>query len=112
MPKMSKTSQNPPNHLTNPSKLWWSEVYSQYTFEAHHLKLLTLAAEALDQAERARVTLAKEGETVLDRYDVPKKHPAVSNERAAIYRYMALLKLLGINEDQEDKKPAGRPMEY
>ena len=111
MPKMLKTNQNPPKHLTTSSKLWWVEVSSQYNFETHHLKLLTLAAEALDQAERARVVLAKEGETVLDRHGVPKKHPAVSNERAAIYRYMALLKLLGINEDQEEPKSVGRPME-
>ena len=109
---MEKTNQTPPKHLTKASKLWWSEVYSQYNFETHHLKLLTLAAEALDQAERARITLAKEGETCLDRYGVPKKHPAISNERAAIYRYMALLKLLGINEDQEEKRPVGRPQEY
>lgn len=108
---MDKSSQTPPDHLTTSSKLWWTETYSQYKFEAHHLKLLTLAAEALDQAERARVTLAKEGETCLDRYDVPKKHPAVSNERAAIYRYMALLKLLGINEDQEEHRAVGRPQE-
>jgi hypothetical protein len=49
--------------------------------EAHAIKLLTIAAEAIDRREEARATIAKDGAYVLDRYGCTKAHPALAVER-------------------------------
>ena len=43
-----KQSPKPPRHLKAPTKRWWKSVVDGYSLEPHHVRLLTLAAEAWD----------------------------------------------------------------
>ena len=105
---MGKTQQQPPEHLSTSSKTWWKEVVSKYEFtEGHSLKLLNLAATALDTAEDARKTVADEGATIMDRHSVAKRHPAVSIELQAVASFVRLLDALGINDEVSSSRPAG-----
>jgi len=96
----------PPKHLTAASKRWWRAVLDDYALEEHHLRLLTLAAEAWDRAQQARETLAAEGTTYLDRFGAPRKHPAVSIEEQASSRFMRLLRELDL---EGEPRPESRP---
>jgi hypothetical protein len=47
-----------PANLTKPSRSWWRSVMADYALEPHHVRLLTLAAEAWARAAEAREQLA------------------------------------------------------
>ena len=50
-----------PAHLRSATRAWWRKTAEIYLLEDHHLKLLTLAGEALDRATEAREALAAAG---------------------------------------------------
>lgn len=50
-----------PDHLSDDAAKWWRSVNREYDLEDHHLRLLTLAAEAWDRTQQAREVLAIEG---------------------------------------------------
>ena len=79
-----------------------------YTLEPHHLKLLSLAAEAWDRYCGARDRLAVEGVTVETREGM-RAHPCVAIERNALASFAALVKQLGLDEVGEPKRGPGRP---
>jgi len=90
-------SIKPPLHLSVNSRKWWSQVAATYELEPHHIKLLTMAAEALDRAEEARETITREGAYYEDRFGQPKKHPALSVERDARIQFARLLRELALD---------------
>ena len=45
-------SSLPPRHLKPATKRWFGHVTENYELEQHHIRLLTLAAQAWDRAER------------------------------------------------------------
>jgi hypothetical protein len=51
--------------------------------EPHTVKLLTIAAEALDRREGARQAIARDGAFLTDRWGQVREHPAVRVERDA-----------------------------
>ena len=105
---MGKTQMKPPEHLSTSSKVWWKEVVSKYEFsEGHSLKLLTLAAEALDRAQESREALEETGLIVQDRYGVAKRSPAFTCELQAVASFVRLLDALGINDEVSGSRPAG-----
>jgi len=86
-----------PEHLTKASRTWWSGVAAEYEFEDHHLRLLTLAAEAWDRGQQARETVAKEGAYYLNRGGEPRAHPGVAVERDSRTAFARLLRELDID---------------
>jgi len=44
----------PPTHLQPATAAWFRNVTRNYVLEEHHVRLLTLAAQAYDRAEEAR----------------------------------------------------------
>lgn len=98
-----------PRHLAAPTKKWWDSVVKDYELEPHHVRLLTLACEALDRAEQARKILAKEGPVVADRFGTPRKHPAVSIEENARIAFARLVRELDLDgEPAPDPRPKRR----
>src|SRR5690625_7730683 len=87
----------PPRHLRAPTRRWWSEVVEEYVLEPHHLRLLTLAAEAWDRGEEARKILAKEGLTFTDRFGQPKARPEVAIERDSRIAFARMLRELALD---------------
>jgi P27 family predicted phage terminase small subunit len=97
------TAIKPPAHLRKSTQEWWTGINAEYELESHHLKLLSLAAEAWDRATTARETLAEHGIFYTDRWGAPRKHPAVSVAEAATIAFARLCRELDLNE--EDSSP-------
>ena len=85
-----------PAHLEPATGAWWVSVCVDYDLEPHHVRLLTLAAEAWDRAQEARVTIAKDGAYYRDRFGAPRPHPAVSVERDSRLSFARLLRELDL----------------
>jgi P27 family predicted phage terminase small subunit len=103
-------STRAPAHLSSQSRKWWLSVVNDYELQSHHLRLLTLAAEALDRAQEAREILQEENIIVHDRYGKPKAHPAVAIERDSRLAFARLLRELDLDASQPpDSRPPNLP---
>jgi phage terminase small subunit len=97
----------PPNHLSATARKWWASTAATFELEAHHLHLLTLAAEMLDRAAQARAVLDKLGLTYEDRFGAPRARPEVNAERHAKIAFARLLRELDL--DGEPPPSTSRP---
>lgn len=97
-----------PEHLATATKKWFREVLEQYDLEPHHVKLLTLAAEAWDRSVEAEKAIRKFGVLYKDPHsDKPKVNPAIKVKEQAEIIFARLLREL--NLDIEPPKSPGRP---
>ena len=95
-----------PKHLRRPTARWWAQVASEYDLEAHHIRLLTLAAQAWDRAEQAREALLKHGLTFEDRFGCPHARPEVAIERDSRIAFARLLRELALDvETPAESRP-------
>ena len=92
----------PPKHLSTASKRWWLEIVEGFALEPHHLRLLTLAAQAWDRAEQARAALAEFGLVYQDGQGLPKTRPEVAVERDSRIAFARLLRELGLESAPAD----------
>ena len=69
----------------------------EYALEPHHIRLLTLAAEAYDSAQGAREVLQREGKIFIDRFDQPKPRPEVAIQRDSAISFARLLRELDLD---------------
>lgn len=88
-----------PQHLQKATRAWWKSVEEDYFLEPHHIRLLTLAAEAWDRTEEARKAVEKYGLTYIDRFDQPRARPEVSIERDSRLAFARLLRELDLDVD-------------
>lgn len=97
------TSKHPaPAHLADGAKSFWESVQATYFItDAPGLRLLQLAAEALQEAERARLVLAKQGQTYKDRFKAPRPRPEVAIQRNAMLTFARLVKELRLDPPEE-----------
>ena len=101
-PHNSKSKQKQvvaPRHLSAAARRWWADVAAEYELESHHLKLLTMAAEAWDRCCDARRILDKEGMTFYDRFGQPKSRPEIAIERDSRVAFARLLRELTLDAD-------------
>ena len=96
-----------PQHLSASTRHWFESVCKSYELEPHHLKLLTLAAEAWDRTQQARTIIDSEGITFLDRFDQPKARPEIGIERDSRLAFARLVRELDL--DTEATPEASRP---
>lgn len=101
------SAKRAPAHLAEATKSWWRDVLAQYVLDAHHERLLTLAAESWDRAVQARLELADAGIIYVDRFGAPRAHPAVAIERDARLGFARLLRELDL--DAEPPRDPARP---
>ena len=90
-------NQTPPTHLSLETAQWWRSVMSEYALEPHHIRLLTLAAEAYDSAQDAREILQREGKIYIDRFDQPKPRPEVAIQRDSAIGFARMLRELDLD---------------
>jgi phage terminase small subunit len=97
----------PPKHVRAATAQWWQSVVDDYELEPHHLRLLTLAAEAWDRCAEAREALAEHGTTFTDRFGQPRARPEVAIERDSRIAFARLLRelALDVNEPAEELRP-------
>ncbi len=103
----SKPKLKPPKHLTSETVQWWAAVVGEFELEPHHVRLLTLAAEAFDRCQQARQVIDKQGLIYTDRFDQPVSRPEVAIERDSRTAFARLLRELDL--DTEPPRAAGRP---
>ena len=86
-----------PKHLKKATRKWFESVMSHYELEEHHIRLLTLACEAWERAQEARVMLKKRGMVYIDRFNAPKARPEVAIERDASILFARLVRELELD---------------
>jgi P27 family predicted phage terminase small subunit len=104
---MTKTKPKPPQYLKASTRRWFRDVVETFDLEPHHVRLLTLAAEAWDRVQEAREMIATAGAYFNDRFGCPKAHPAVAVERDSRIGFARLLRELAL--DVEPPRDSSRP---
>src|SRR5262249_27014789 len=87
---------------------WWRSVVRDYELEAHHLRLLELAADCWDRIVMARETILREGLTITSASGA-KTHPAVGVERDARLAFARLVRELDLDCEPPREQPGWRP---
>lgn len=106
-------TSRPPAHLQSATAKWWRSVITDFDLDPHHVRLLTLAAEAWDRGQQAREIIAAEGMTYLDRFGCPKPRPEVAIERDARIGFARLLRELALDGVEAPDAPrAPRTADY
>lgn len=85
-----------PPGLSSESLRWWEEMVSKFDMEPHHLELLRIAAEALDEYRAARAVIAKDGQSYSAGRGLRRARPEVAiahNARLAFIRAIRELNL-------------------
>ena len=90
-------SNLPPRHLKPATKRWFGHVTENYELEQHHIRLLTLAAQAWDRAEQAREALARRGLTFEDRFGAPHPRPEIAIERDSRIAFARLIREIDLD---------------
>lgn len=109
---LSAASPKPPKHLRKNTQKWFESVLDDFDLEPHHLKLLTLAAEAWDRACAAREVIDKDGLTFTDRFGQPKARPEVGIERDSRIGFARLLRELALDADMTPDSRPPRTRDY
>lgn len=86
-----------PSHLKEPTRAWWRNVVREWELEEHHIRLLTMAAEAYDRATDAQSILAEEGLVIAGREGGARPHPAVAIRRDAEISFSRLVRELDLD---------------
>src|SRR5687768_8617710 len=103
---MKQDSPKPPKHLKPATAEWWLSVMRDYHLEPHHVRILTLAAEAWDRGVQAREALADKGLTYEDRFKQPRARPEVAIERDSRISFARLVRELALDiEEPESSRP-------
>lgn len=101
-----KPAKKAPKHLKPQTAAWFDAVCHEYTLEPHHIRILTLAAEAWDRGQQAREAIDWHGLTFNDRFGVPKARPEIAIERDSRIAFARLIRELGLDIEQpEDPRP-------
>ncbi len=106
-----KPKTQAPDHLRPATKRWWVSVVEGWELQDHHLRLLTLAAEAWDRGELAREAIATNGMTYIDRFDAPKARPEVAIERDSRIAFARLVRELALDAGTPDS-PRPPPLQW
>ena len=86
-----------PAHLDPPTAAWWRQVVKDYVLGDDGERLLTMACEQWDLAQRARERLAQDGDYVTDRYGQVQPHPAIKVMREATSAFRLCIRSLNLS---------------
>jgi phage terminase small subunit len=95
----------PPAHLSDASADLWRLIVAGWELDPAQLELLTLACEARDQAEQARVELERAGSLFTVGHKGEKAHPAVLVHRDASLRFARLVRQLDLKPESAPSSP-------
>ena len=99
----------PPAHLSPSARQWWKTTVETYVLLEHHLRLLQLACEAWDEAQKARAQLEREGLTLPGREGGIRPHPCVAIERDARLAVARLVRELDLDTEPPVSERIGPP---
>jgi phage terminase small subunit len=99
---MEKTAQQPPEHLSDEAKAWFSAIVQDYVLAEHDLLTLRAAAESWDRCEAARRIVAKEGLTFVDNRKAIRPHPATQIEATARTQFLRAMRELNLPDPTDE----------
>ena len=99
---MEHKPPQPPEHLSDAAKAWFSAIVLDYVLQSHDLLTLRAAAEAWDRAEGARQLVAKEGMTFVDNRKAIRPHPAVQIEATARTQFLRAMRELRLPDPTDE----------
>jgi phage terminase small subunit len=102
-------SMKPPTGLRPSTRRWFRSVVNTYELESHHVQLLNLAAQALDEAEAAQEIIRRDGLVIPGREGGLRPHPAVAIRRDARLAFARLVQRLDLDGADAPKRAPGRP---
>ncbi len=105
-----KPKSNAPPYLMPATQLWFKSVVEDFELDPHHVRLLTLAAEAWDRTQQAREALETNGLTFDDRFGCPHARPEVAIERDSRIAFARLIRELALDVSapaEAYSRPAG-----
>jgi phage terminase small subunit len=103
------SNAKPAAHLSEASKATWRRLLREYSFETHHLAILTATLEAQDRLTQAREAIAHDGLIVPGREGLTRLHPACSVERDSRIAVIRGFRELGLDLPDAPAKPGTRP---
>jgi hypothetical protein len=80
-----------------PRQAWWRTVTVAYDFEPHHHLLLEAAGNAWDAMEAARLEIAREGPSYLNKEGEPRPRPECAVLRDSRAAFARIIKDLGLD---------------
>ena len=107
--KLVSDLPQPPAHLSPSARDWWTSCVGHYVLEEHNLRLLQLACEAWDEAQKARQQLAEEGLTVPGRKSGIRPHPCIAIEHSARLTVARLIRELDLDTEPPASDRVGPP---
>jgi hypothetical protein len=76
----------------------WREIIAEFSFDdPASLALLRSALEAHQRSRRCRLAIARDGETVRDRFGQVRAHPLLPTERDARAAFLAAMRVLNLD---------------
>ena len=96
----------PPENLGADARAFWRTMVTDFTFEAHELKVLECACRCLDEADRADALVEGEG-AMIGVSRAPCPHPLLKHARDSRLAFAALLKQLKLDKAAPAPRPVG-----
>lgn len=99
-----------PRHISTEMRRWISGLVEEWDFSADEFKILLLAVNSWDLAERCRIVITKKSPVYIDRFGSPKARPecaVLRDSRIGFLRCMAALNL--VTEEPEEEEQVKRP---
>ena len=91
-------SRPPPADLEPPEAELWGSIVGQFVIDTDAaLELLGTAMRARARMRRCAEQIGRDGETVKDRWGVPRAHPLLVAERGARDSYLAAMRVLNLD---------------
>ncbi|MFO7606171.1 MAG: hypothetical protein R6W72_07725 [Desulfurivibrionaceae bacterium] len=98
-----------PDHLSKDAGDIWRGLMDEFDLDdTAAQKILSVALEAYDRAQAARIAINRDGMVVRDKFDQIKPHPLLANERDSRAAFLAGLKALNLDLLPLENSP-GRP---
>lgn len=92
-----------PRQLGASGRALWDKLMSEYLIEdAAGLTLLQGLCESFERIEAARAQIAKDGLCIVDRFGMPRAHPACQIEHAAKMQLIRSIRALRLAPDAVD----------
>lgn len=95
-----------PKGLSAEARAVWVRLHKEFNLvDAGAVEVLHAGLRAYEQMRRAEAIVEREGLTVLDRYGVPKMHPAFAVGKTARGQWLVALRMLGLHREGVDDDP-------
>jgi phage terminase small subunit len=87
----------PPAHLSEQMKFWWRTVSAEHDLKPHAFLLLEAAANAWDAMQSARLVIAEQGMSYLNKKGEPRPRPECAVLRDSLIAFGRVVRQLDLD---------------